>query len=135
MPRDQNVRNRIVEYLKSHGTVEDSSGKATSTLKQAISYEGSDAAFTQVVAAMAKAGMLKRQIRGKRTYRISYDSTSEANGSTMPVSNEPLDYDELAAALLAQATAAAGTPADTSESATWARRRLEQLGAQRHPAP
>jgi chromosome segregation ATPase len=129
VPRDQNVRNRIVEYLKSHGTVEDSSGKATSTLKQAISYEGSDAAFTQVVAAMAKAGMLKRQIRGKRTYRISYDSTSEANGSAMPVSNEPLDYDELAAALLAQATKAAGTPADTSESATWARRRLEQLEA------
>jgi hypothetical protein len=129
VPRDQNVRNRIVEYLKSHGTVEDSSGKATSALKQAISYEGSDAAFTQVVAAMAKAGMLKRQIRGKRTYRISYDANAVAAGPVESGSNEPLDYDELAAALLVQATRAASTPADTSESAAWARRRLEQLEA------
>ena len=40
-----------------------------------------------------------------------------------------LDYDELAAALLAQVTRAAAAPTDTSESASWARRRLEQLEA------
>ena len=129
MPRDQSVRNRIVEYLKSHGTVEDSSGKATSTLKQAIAYEGSDAAFTQVVAAMAKAGMLKRQIRGKRTYRISYDSAGASASPAAPAPDGPMDYDELAAALLVQAARAASAPQDTSESATWARRRLEQLEA------
>ena len=71
MARDQSVRNRIVEYLAEQGAVEDSSGKATSVLKQAIAYEGTDAGFTQVVAAMAKAGLLTRQIRGKRTYRIA----------------------------------------------------------------
>ena len=69
--RDQSVRNRIVRYLAEHGAVEDSSGKATSVLKKAIDYEGTDAGFTQVVAAMAKAGLLARQIKGKRTYRIS----------------------------------------------------------------
>lgn len=130
MARDQSVRNRIVEYLAEQGAVEDSSGKATSVLKQAIAYEGTDAGFTQVVAAMAKAGLLTRQIRGKRTYRITHNangavrstvSGAESNGQGL------LDYDELAAALLAQATRAAAAPTDTSESASWARRRLEQL--------
>ena len=40
-----------------------------------------------------------------------------------------MDYDELASALLAQVTRAAAAPTDTSESASWARRRLEQLEA------
>jgi hypothetical protein len=130
VPRDQGVRSRIVDYLKQHGTVEDSSGKATAALKESIGYEGTDAAFTQVVAAMAKAGMIRRQIRGKRTYRISYDSTGAASsGPSAPTNDSPMDYDELAAALLALVTRAAAAPTDTSESATWARRRLEQLEA------
>ncbi|HEY5026527.1 MAG TPA: hypothetical protein VII76_16235 [Acidimicrobiales bacterium] len=135
MARDQSVRNRIVGYLAEQGAVEDSSGKATSVLKKAIAYEGTDAGFTQVVAAMAKAGLLTRQIKGKRTYRISHSGTGAvratvpgANGSNGSHNGE-LDYDELAAALLAQATRAAAIPADTSESASWARRRLEQLEA------
>ncbi len=131
MARDQSVRNRIVEYLAEQGAVQDASGKATSVLKQAIAYEGTDAGFTQVVAAMAKAGLLTRQIRGKRTYRIEHNANGavrtiagvESNGQGL------LDYDELAAALLAQATRAAAAPTDTSESASWARRRLEQLEA------
>ncbi len=132
MPRDQSVRNRIVEHLAQHGAVVDSSGKATSVLKKAIAYEGTDAGFTQVVAAMAKAGLLTRQIRGKRTYRIS---NSANNGVRAAVTGSdtggegPMDYDELAAALLAQVTRAASAPTDVSESATWARRRLEQLEA------
>jgi hypothetical protein len=130
--RDQSVRNRIVRYLADHGAVEDSSGKATSVLKKAIDYEGTDAGFTQVVAAMAKAGLLTRQIKGKRTYRISHSANGAAahgTGATGAAETGPLDYDELAAALLAQVTRAAAVPSDTSESASWARRRLEQLEA------
>lgn len=137
MARDQSVRNRIVGYLAEQGAVEDSSGKATSVLKKAIAYEGTDAGFTQVVAAMAKAGLLTRQIKGKRTYRISHAGNSiNGNGAVrggVSGTNTPgeglLDYDELAAALLAKATRAAAAPSDTSESASWARRRLEQLEA------
>jgi len=133
VPRDQSVRNRIIEHLTQHGGVEDSSGRATSVLKQAISYEGSDAAFTQVVAAMAKSGVLNRQIRGKRTYRITYNAKGAEKASRGPAvslnGDGPMDYDELAAALLAQVARAAAAPSDTSEAATWARRRLEQLEA------
>ena len=84
MARDQSVRNRIVAYLAEQGPVEDSSGKATSVLKQAIAYEGTDAGFTQVVAAMAKAGLLTRQIRGKRTYRISQQRQAATATATVP---------------------------------------------------
>jgi hypothetical protein len=130
--RDQSVRNRIIQHLAEHGSVEDPSGKATSVLKKAIGYEGTDAGFTQVVAAMAKAGLLTRQIRGKRTYRISNTGNGAVRGtvSSMGATGEGLlDYDELAAALLAQVTRVAAAPTDTSESASWARRRLEQLEA------
>jgi len=130
--RDQSVRNRIVEHLATHGAVEDASGKATSVLKKAIAYEGTDAGFTQVVAAMAKAGLLQRQIKGKRTYRISHGGQADVRATGPGVSTNgdgPMDYDELAAALLAQVTRVAATPTDTSESASWARRRLEQLEA------
>jgi hypothetical protein len=130
--RDQSVRNRIVRYLSEHGAVEDSSGKATSVLKKAIAYEGTDAGFTQVVAAMAKAGLLNRQIKGKRTYRISHNANGAIRGVVSgngTSGEEPMDYDELAAALLAQVTRVAAAPTDISESATWARRRLEQLEA------
>ncbi len=132
MARDQSVRNRIVEYLSTHGAVEDASGKATSVLKKAIGYEGTDAGFTQVVAAMAKGDLLTRQIKGKRTYRISHSGAAKLRGTDAGMSTNgdgPMDYDELAAALLAQVTRVAATPTDTSESASWARRRLEQLEA------
>jgi hypothetical protein len=136
VPRDQSVRNRIVEYLGQQGAVVDSSGKATSVLKKAIAYEGTDAGFTQVVAAMAKAGLLNRQIRGKRTYRISNSANGGGRGAVAGPGADtghghdgPMDYDELAAALLAQVTRAAAAPTDSSESASWARRRLEQLEA------
>jgi hypothetical protein len=130
--RDQSVRNRIIGYLAEQGAVEDASGKATSVLKKAIAYEGTDAGFTQVVAAMAKAGLLTRQIRGKRTYRISHSGNGDVrvavNGASSQT-QEPLDYDELAVALLAQVARVAAAPTDTSETASWARRRLEQLEA------
>src|SRR5271166_3885641 len=81
--RDQGVRNRVLAYLAEHGAVEDVAGKATSVLKQAIGYEGTDAGFTQVVAAMAKTGLLDRHIKGKRTYRISSGPASP-NGTHAP---------------------------------------------------
>ena len=132
MARDQSVRNRIVEYLATHGAVEDSSGKATSVLKKAIGYEGTDAGFTQVVAAMAKAGLLTRQIKGKRTYRISHSGKSDIRGGVAAPGATVKGLWTTTSSpqrLLAQVTRVAATPTDTSESASWARRRLEQLEA------
>ena len=132
MGRDQSVRNRVLAYLVEHGPVEDTGGKATSVLKSAIAYEGTDAGFTQVVAAMAKAGLLDRDIKGKRTYRILCSEAGAAKGSaSVPVGAEleSMDYDELAAALLARVARAASAPAEGGDTTSWARRRLEQLEA------
>jgi hypothetical protein len=129
--RDQTVRRRIIDHLREHGPVKDSSGRATSVLKSAVGYDGSDTAFTQLVSAMAKSGALVREVRGKRTYRLSLnaggaamlDASDEAGDGV----DNLMDYDELAAALLARVTRILAMPAESSESATWARRRLEHL--------
>jgi hypothetical protein len=104
-------------------------------LKSAVGYEGSDTAFTQLVSAMAKSGALVREVRGKRTYRLSLDPHSHVTrGAVRPVVEAVddgvdtlMDYDELAAALLARVTRILATPSESSESSSWARRRLEQL--------
>jgi hypothetical protein len=129
--RDQTVRRRIVGYLTEHGPVVDASGRATSLLKDGVGYEGSDTGFTQLVSAMAKSGALLREVRGKRTYRISLSSNSQPGVMRSPdlqdLPEDLMDYDELAAALLARVTRILAVPPDASESGSWARRRLDQL--------
>lgn len=127
------IRHRISDYLAANGALDDASGKATTALKEALGYEGSSAAFTQLLAAMDKAGELTRTVKGKRTYRIAAvvaDSPSSDNGSSLtsaPVASD-FDYDELAGALLvqvAQSLRAADEP--RSDDSGWARRRIERL--------
>lgn len=135
MARDQTVRRRIVEHLTQHGPVRDSSGRATALLKEAVGYEGSDTGFTQLVSAMAKSGALLREVRGKRTYRLSLNPNGHTVGpstTSRAVSEDTsdetqMDYDELAAALLARVTRILSAPVEGSDSTSWARRRLEQL--------
>lgn len=131
MARDQTVRRRIVEYLTEHGPVRDASGRATALLKDAVGYEGSDTGFTQLVSAMAKSGNLMREVRGKRTYRVSLSSNTPPATTATAVREDSdeglMDYDELAAALLARVTRLLSAPSEATESASWARRRLEQL--------
>jgi len=126
VPRDETIRDRIVSYLAEHGPVEESSGRATAVLKKAVAYEGSDATFTQIVAAMTKADLIARQVTGKRTYRISAKVQHLVNPEGVETS---IDYDELAAALLARVTRAVAALEVPSESVDSARRQLEQLEA------
>lgn len=124
--RDNTARARIRDYLLQRGPIIDSSGRATALLKDAIGYKGSSVAFIQLVAAMSKEGEIVREIRGKRTYKISGVGSAgapvedpnalvSAYGSTTAA----IDYDSLARALLRQLAtqyAAAGTPASDVEA-------------------
>ncbi|MGW4339768.1 hypothetical protein ACWEK5_44365 [Rhodococcus koreensis] len=124
--RDHGARSRIREYLALHGSVEDSTGRATSVLKDAIDYQGSSVAFIQLIAAMDRDGEIHRDIRGKRTYGIS-STASQAriaapeSAPEGPVVGSPLgvhldlDYDKLARALLREVSRVV-TAAPTSVS-------------------
>lgn len=69
----------------------DGSGHATGLLMKAVGYQGSSVAFIQLVAAMDRDGEISRDIRGKRTYRISSvgDSADPDPGATNSGGAEP----------------------------------------------
>ncbi len=131
MPRDTAARQRVTAYLLSNGPVHDSSGRATSILKEAVGYQGGDAGFSQLVMSMEKAGELRREIRGRRTYRISTVANASGAARPSPTQSETdrIDYDELAATLLTRVAQVLSSGQRSDEPATWARRRIEQLEA------
>jgi hypothetical protein len=120
--RDRTARSRIRRYLAEHGPIVDPSGRATALLKDAVDYQGSAVAFIQLITAMDKGAEIEREIRGKRTYRITgLDSLARgvsapyrppaaqpavAHSATRSVSRAGaasglgVDYDKLARALL-----------------------------------
>lgn len=150
MPRDTTVRQRVIDYLVDHGPVNDDSGRATSRLKDAVGYQGGDAGFIRIVGLMADSGEIERQVRGKRTYRISVSEAARTASASRPrpaaapdaaasprqgpngAPDGEMDYDELAASLLARVarTLSAGEAGTSAgDQAAWARRRLDQLEA------
>ncbi len=88
MPRDTTVRQRVIDFLVERGPVEDKSGRATSRLKQSVGYQGGDAGFIRIVSLMAESGDLVREVRGKRTYRISL--SAELAARTPPATFRPV---------------------------------------------
>jgi chromosome segregation ATPase len=121
-------RQHIVDYLVANGPIEDASGRATTVLKESVGYTSGDAAFSTLVSSMEKDGRLKREIRGRRTFRISASSEAEASSARLasaPATTEGFDYDELAAALLVRVTRLLAQ--EPTESSAWARRRIDQL--------
>ncbi len=133
MSRGQ-IRQQVEQYLIQHGPFEDSTGRATAKLKEVLGYEGTNAGFTQLIANMDRAGQLTREVRGKRTYRI----TAVADGPDAALSsversldvadNAEMDYDKVASALLLQVvqTLTEGNRQRGSDG-SWARRRIERL--------
>jgi hypothetical protein len=110
------TRDRVMSHLLMAGEVRDASGMASTALAEAIAYPGSSIAFAQLLSGMERSGLIEREIRGKRTYRIS-----PARGAVAPAradaaprrgtqvaaadsaeSPEEFDYDELARRLLLQ---------------------------------
>jgi hypothetical protein len=124
------TREHIVAYLAEVHELFDASGMASTRLSAAVGYPGSSVAFAQLLSGMERSGLIEREVRGKRTYRISLGlvqalGSAEANqprGQARPdemarvagvaVPNGPagtagagpggFDYDELARRLLVQ---------------------------------
>lgn len=137
MTRDRTARNRIRTLLAAKGDIEDRSGYATAALKDAVGYTGSSVAFIQLLAAMEADREISREIRGRRTYRITLGSRgmpTEASRVHSPgwaygtpsvvlhddgVSVE-LDYDRLARALV-RALLEIGAGSENQERAAYLR--------------
>jgi hypothetical protein len=119
------TRDRVMSHLLMVGEVRDASGMASTALAEAIAYPGSSIAFAQLLSGMERSGLIEREIRGKRTYRISPARSAVAPARTgaapqhrgRPVvgqggaqaaaadgagSADDFDYDELARRLLLQ---------------------------------
>jgi hypothetical protein len=65
------TRGRVVTHLAASGEIRDATGMASTALAEAIGYPGSSVAFAQLLSGMERSGLIEREVRGKRTYRIA----------------------------------------------------------------
>jgi outer membrane murein-binding lipoprotein Lpp len=90
-------------HLLMAGEVTDPGGMASAALAEAVGYPGSSIAFAQLLSGMERSGLIMREVRGKRTYRIT--AVKAAPASTREATaggSEDFNYDELARRLLLQ---------------------------------
>jgi hypothetical protein len=103
------TRDRIIAHLTLVAEVADAAGMASTRLAEAVEYPGSSVAFAQLLSGMERDGLISREVRGKRTYRITLSSPPAprlspepdraADGApavTVPFPGPVVDYDVLA---------------------------------------
>jgi hypothetical protein len=102
------TRDRIIAHLALVAEVADGAGMASTRLAEAVGYPGSSVAFAQLLSGMERDGLISREVRGKRTYRITLSAAPAARLASEPVRAEDalpavpvafpavIDYDELA---------------------------------------
>ena len=73
------TRDRVLWYL-ADGEISDPKGMASTVLAEAVGYPGSSAAFAQLLSGMERSGLIEREIRGKRTYRIAVTAAGSRRG-------------------------------------------------------
>ena len=72
------TRDRIVAHLADVAEIADSTGMASTRLAEAVGYPGSSVAFAQLLSGMERDGLIAREVRGKRTYRITLAAGARA---------------------------------------------------------
>jgi hypothetical protein len=103
------TRDRIIAHLALVAEVADGGGMASTRLAEAVGYPGSSVAFAQLLSGMERDGLINREVRGKRTYRITLSAQRTARLAAEPVRLDDsalpavqvafpavTDYDELA---------------------------------------
>lgn len=144
------TRDRIVAYLVDVIEIADPTGMASTRLAEAVGYPGSSVAFAQLLSGMERDGLIAREIRGKRTYRITMaagaraaraaarhspavpgvpdarpGAGAHADGTVPAAIPVGIDYDELARRLLIQVVRRlAATPAGLEQTVAGLEREL-----------
>jgi hypothetical protein len=78
------TRDRIVAHLAAIAEIADSTGMASTKLAEAVGYPGSSVAFAQLLSGMERDGLITREVRGKRTYRITLSGGATVTRPTAP---------------------------------------------------
>ncbi len=65
------TREHVIAYLTEINELFDANGMASTQLAAAVGYPGSSVAFAQLLSGMERSGLIEREVRGKRTYRIN----------------------------------------------------------------
>jgi hypothetical protein len=73
------TREHIIAYLAGDTELFDPGGMASTRLAAAVGYPGSSVAFAQLLSGMERSGLIERDVRGKRTYRIRLGSMAGAD--------------------------------------------------------
>jgi hypothetical protein len=144
------TRDRVVAHLAAVTVIADQGGMASTRLAEAVGYPGSSVAFAQLLSGMERDGLIEREVRGKRTYRITLAdgvetaaAAARANGAVRAAGIRPagisgvraetsaaalpagVDYDELARRLLVQVVRRlAATPGDLEQTVAGLEREL-----------
>lgn len=142
------TRDRIIAHLGAVDEITDTTGMASTRLAEAVAYPGSSVAFAQLLSGMERDGLIAREVRGKRTYRIALAggattvrrqggaptaTTAGATAAAMAATgadalapaDSRLDYDELARRLLVQVIRRlAATPSDLEQTVAGLEREL-----------
>jgi len=102
------TRDRIIAHLALVAEIADGGGMASTRLAEAVGYPGSSVAFAQLLSGMERDGLINREVRGKRTYRITLSAQPARLGGDSRRPDETalpavkvafpavIDYDELA---------------------------------------
>jgi hypothetical protein len=127
-----------MSHLLMVGEVTDAGGMASTALAEAVAYPGSSIAFAQLLSGMERSGLIEREVRGKRTYRITPTKSAVAQARSAAVSPragraaapagggaavtatqdaQEFDYDELARRLLLEVVQRLGAPGQGRELA------------------
>jgi len=147
------TRDRIINHLAAVAEIADTTGMASTRLAEAVAYPGSSVAFAQLLSGMERDGLISREVRGKRTYRITLAAKAAArlaggkavrggagapavaadavtaaaiaDATTMTATAGGLDYDELARRLLIQVIKRlAATPGELEQTVAGLEREL-----------
>jgi hypothetical protein len=83
------TREHIIAYLADNTELFDPGGMASTRLAAAVGYPGSSVAFAQLLSGMERSGLIERDVRGKRTYRIKLGAGSAAGSAEGSVAGSP----------------------------------------------
>jgi hypothetical protein len=116
------TRDRIVAHLALVAEIADGTGMASTRLAEAVGYPGSSVAFAQLLSGMERDGLISREVRGKRTYRITLSAPSAARRATASVGSASVGSASVGSASVGTAsvgTASAGSgPAGSGAAST-----------------